>query len=421
MKQLACKMQYLLPMSRLGHLFILCLMVIHAAEGNAQHPHAESFGDNVALLLQGQIDTLSLEQLQTIPLVQFDNEGWDFFNQHEAKSAPDGLLQFSALTPLSPNDIVDVHDNHISVLLRERDGFKIYLASFTDQGTPIEAFLLHDHYGYLYEKSFRAYSFNQPIHHNTNEKGFEFYQLTYGYEPIPTLESPTQDPIYHQSFHRVGVNGLGRIELQLSESTGNQMFRREQVELVKNEVAFHEFSMFCVGEKGVPLSAIWDKNFITHGDMESHDSITVYLEFEAKWDNRFLFLQPAEGTTILNVSQRHENILSFPGDGSTCTLPDWRRYRSPWRDLHCEENFVQTTSLNREERTRFSDYNETDLIQAFERRCGAVPSAASQSLIMEPSPDHVQVVVDCIVLRVRFENTGGTHEKFVLLKPASGC
>ena len=156
-------------------------MVIHADEGNAQHPHAESFGDNVALLLQGQIDTLSLEQLQTIPLVQFDNEGWDFFNQHEAKSAPDGLLHFSDLTPLLTNDIVDVHDNHISVLLRERDGFKIYLASFTDQGTPIEAFLLHDHYGYLYEKSFRAYSFNQPIHHNPNEKGFEFYQLTYGY------------------------------------------------------------------------------------------------------------------------------------------------------------------------------------------------------------------------------------------------
>ena len=176
-----------------------------------------------------------------------------------------------------------------------------------------------------------------------------------------------------------------------------------------------------MSEEGLPKSEIWKEEYVTHGDMDSHDSITIHLEFESQWDNRFFFLQPAEGTKIVEVAQRHENILSFPGDGSTCSLPQWKRYRSSWRNLNCEENFFQTVSLDREQRSLFSDYTQPELIKEFEKQCGKVPSIESLEMLMEPSPRNTQIVVDRIVLRIRFKNWSGTYDKFILLQISGGC
>ncbi len=401
--------------------FLLLMLVGVASVASAQESHSSVFASRMDSLINGRLDSLALHGLGKLQTVQFDMEGWQWFNEHEMKSTPNGQVSLDCMRPIVQDDIFRVNDHHWAVLLHEKKGFKIHLATISFQGVPLEGFLLHDHFGYLYEKTFRSYSFEQPVHFNPEEQAFEFYQVTYGYEPIPTLESPTQDPIYHQSFHRVGVNEKGQVELRLSESTGNHLFRREHVDLVTHELAFQEFSLWYVSEAGQPQSEIWNEAFVTHGDMDSHDSITIHLEFEARWDQRFFFLQPAEGTTIVEVAQRHENILSFPGDGSTCSLPQWKRFQSSWRHLHCEEGFFQTVSLDSEERGLFSEYTQTELIQAFEKRCGKVPSMESLALVMEPHPSQAQVVVDRIVLRVRFLNDSGERNKFILLQLAVGC
>ena len=401
--------------------FLLLILVSVASVACAQEFHSLDFASRMDSLIHGHIDSLALTELGKFQTVQFDREGWQWFNEHEMKSAPNSQVFLDLVRPIVKDDIIGMNDHHWAVLLNEKKGSKIYLVTISSQGIPLEGFLLHDHFGYLYEKTFRSYSFEDPVHFNPEEQAFEFYQVTYGYERIPTLESPTQDPIYHQSFHRVGINEKGQIELRLSESTGNHIFRREHVKLVEHELAFQEFSLWYVSEEGQLQSEIWNEAFVTHGDMDSHDSIAIHLEYESRWNNRFFFLQPAEGTTIVEVSQRHENILSFPGDGSTCSLPQWKRFRSPWRDLHCEENFFQTVSLDSEERRKFSEYTQTELIQAFEEGCGTVPSMESLALVMEPHPDQAQVVVDRIVLRVRFINDSEEHYKFILLQLATGC
>ena len=404
------------------HVKFLLLMLISVASGAySQEFHSLDFASRMDSLIHGRIDSLALAELGKLQTVQFDKKGWQWFNEHEMKSAPDGQVFLDLMHPIVKDDIVSMNDHHWAVLLHEKNGPKIYLATISSHGVPLEGFLLHDHFGYLYEKTFRSYSFEHPVHFNPEEHAFEFYQVTYGYERIPTLESPTQDPIYHQSFHRVGIDERGQIEMRLSESTGNQLFRRAHVKLVQHELAFQEFSLWYVSEEGQPLSEIWDEAFLTHGDMDSHDSITIHLEFESRWNNRFFFLQPAEGTTIVEVAQRHENILSFPGDGSTCSLPQWKRFRSSWRDLHCEENFFQTVSLDSEERGLFSEYTQSELIEAFEEECGPVPSMESLALVMEPHPAQAQVVVDRIVLRVRFLNDSEEHDKYILLQLAAGC
>ena len=78
-------------------------------------------------------------------------------------------------------------------------------------------------------------------------------------------------------------------------------------------------------------------------------------------------------------------------------------------------------SLDSEARRLFSEYAQSELMQAFEERCGKVPSMESLALVMEPHPAHTQVVVDRIVLRIRFLNDSGEHEKFILLQLATGC
>ena len=114
---------------------------------------------------------------------------------------------------------------------------------------------------YLYEKNWRSFSFTEAVHYNPALQGFEFFQLTYGYEPIPTREHPTQDPIYHQSYHLVTVDESGHILLARSEPTGDRMFNREPSRFVQHEVAFQAFSLFTVHDDAVPRDAIWEEQF----------------------------------------------------------------------------------------------------------------------------------------------------------------
>jgi hypothetical protein len=78
-------------------------------------------------------------------------------------------------------------------------------------------------------------------------------------------------------------------------------------------------------------------------------------------------------------------------------------------------------SLDSEARSLFSEYTQSELMQAFEKECGTVPSMESLALVMEPHPAYTQVIVDRIVLRIRFLNDAGEHEKFILLQLAAGC
>ena len=155
-----------------------------------------------------------------MPAVQFEEADWAFFNAHEREDMEDGKVPLHRFRALVKEDVVALRDDLAVVLLHEREGWKVRVATFTPEGLPIQSFLLYDRYGYLYEKNFRAYSMNQPIHFNASENTFDFYQLMYGYEPIPTLDQPSQDPVEHQSFHQVAVNEEGLIELRYSEATG---------------------------------------------------------------------------------------------------------------------------------------------------------------------------------------------------------
>ena len=206
----------------------LYIALLASSTLNAQEIPPGNFANGIDLLLAGQIDSLPISHLEVIPAIQFDMVGWEFFNENEKKSTQNGGVDLGSFLPITKGDVVEVRDDHLVLLIHEKQGGKIYLASITSQGIPIESFLLHDQYGYLHEKNFRAFSYTEPVRFNLDMQAFEFYQLIYGYEPIPTLENPTQDPIYHQSFHRVVVNDQGRIELNLSEMTGNRIFRREK-------------------------------------------------------------------------------------------------------------------------------------------------------------------------------------------------
>ena len=109
-------------------------------------------------------------------------------------------------------------------------------------------------------------------------------------------------------------------------------------------------------------------SFLTPGDMDAHDSLVIQLDFESNWSGRFFFIEPAEGYSIVEVAQRHENILTFPGDGTTCSLENWNRYASTWKDLHCTEHFFQTVSLNANEKGQFHAFEQGELLAAFDKR-----------------------------------------------------
>ena len=382
--------------------------------------HVE-FGQRLECVVTGTCDSASVDDLGWITAIQFDQPGWEYFNEYEKKRLTDEAVALSAFRPIQKEDIVALRPDHAVVLLHARQGPAIRLASIARNGVPIQSFLLRDHYGYLYEKNWRSFSFTEAVHYNPTLQGFEFFQLTYGYEPIPTREHPTQDPIYHQSYHLVTVDESGHILLARSEPTGDRMFNREPSRFVQHEVAFQAFSLFTVHDDAVPRDAIWEERFLTPGDMDAHDSLVIQLDFEANWSGRFFFIEPADGYSIVEVAQRHENILTFPGDGTTCSLENWNRYASTWKDLHCTEHFFQTVSLNANEKGRFHAFEQGELLAAFEAECGAYNPEDDHSLIAVPSPYSPLVVVDCIVLRVRFESPSGGGENVITLKLASGC
>lgn len=398
-------------------IFLLALL-LGAHIARAQPVQTADFGEQLHRLLEGSLDSLSVSPSQAIPAVQFDAPGWAFFNAHEREELVDGQVPLGRFRPLVQADVVELRDDLAVVLLHERQGWRVRLATFTLEGTPIQSFLLHDRYGYLYEKNFRAYSFDRPVHFNAGEKAFEFYQLMYGYEPIPSIEQPSQDPVEHQSFHQVAVNARGEMELRLSETTGKRMFHRSQAHPVIHEVEFHELSVLTTSYAGEPESALWSETHLTHGDMDSHDTIAIPLSYGTPWEGRSFFLQPREGHSIVDVAQRHENVLVFPGDGTTCELSDWKRYRSPWKDLNAEELFFQTQSLEPGEASLFPAYTEAELEQAFASVCGANPTDPSSP---EPSLGHFRVVVERIVIRVRFEGPSRSGAKYLILYVANGC
>lgn len=400
-----------------------CLVLVIGAKSVlvGQEPGDVDFGHRLECVVNGMCDSASVDELGWITAIQFDEPGWEYFNEREKKGLSNGFVALNAFRPIQKEDIVALRPNHAVVLLHARQGPTIRLASIARNGVPIQSFLLRDHFGYLYEKNWRSFSFTEAIHYNPTLQGFEFFQLTYGYEPIPTRERPTQDPIYHQSYHLVTVDESGKILLTQSEPTGDRMFNREPSRFVQHEVAFQAFSLFTVHDDAVPRDAIWEERFLTPGDMDAHDSLVIQLDFESNWSNRFFFIEPADGYSILEVAQRHENILTFPGDGTTCSLEDWNRFTSPWRNLHCTENFFQTVSLNADEKRLFNAFEQDELLAAFEAECGAYNPEDDHSLIAIPSPYSPLVVVDCIVLRVQYEGPSGSGENVITLKLASGC
>ena len=177
-------------------------------------------------------------------------------------------------SPLTRQDIFEVREDHTVALLREKQGRRIHLASLDFAGTPIEGFLLHDRFGYLYEKTHRAHSFDTPIHFNPQQNAFEFYQLTYGYEPIPTLESPTQDPIYYQSFHQVAVDEEGhRPAAQRNHWPAH--VQPDPRSACRSRSGLPGAELVHRQPRGEPRRHV-GSDVIAHGDMESHDSITVH-------------------------------------------------------------------------------------------------------------------------------------------------
>ena len=155
--------------------FLLLILVSIASFACAQEFHSLDFASRMDSLIHGRIDSLKLTELGNLRTVQFDSEGWQGFNEHEMKDAPDGQVFLGLMHPIVQDDIVGMNDHHWVVLLHEKKGAKIYLATISSQGVPMEGFLLHDRFGYLYEKTFRSYSFEHPVHFNPAEQAFEFF------------------------------------------------------------------------------------------------------------------------------------------------------------------------------------------------------------------------------------------------------
>ena len=184
----------------------LLILICIKSTISAQESNSSAFASNLDLLMDGQIDSLELDKNDFIRIVQFNNEDWEGFNQHELESTKNGKISLDRFRPIVKEDIISVKENHWVILLHEDNDHKIYVATISTQGIPLEMFLLYDFYGYLYEKTFRAFSFSNPINFNHSEQAFEFYQLTYGYERIPTIE---KQEIYHQTLIALGSMKMG--------------------------------------------------------------------------------------------------------------------------------------------------------------------------------------------------------------------
>ena len=133
-----------------------------AIAASAQESPSSVFVSRMDSLMDGHLDALAVDELGTFQAVQFDLEGWQGFNDREMKDMPDGRVALERFRPIVREDVVSVNDNHWVILLHEKQGFKIHLATISFDGIPLQGFLLHDHYGYLYEKTHRAYASMSP-------------------------------------------------------------------------------------------------------------------------------------------------------------------------------------------------------------------------------------------------------------------
>ena len=92
--------------------------------------------------MDGRLDSLAVDELGFIPIVQFKNEGWEGFNKHELENTENGKISLDRFRPITKENIISVKDNHWVILLHENHGFKIHVATISTQGIPIEIFLL---------------------------------------------------------------------------------------------------------------------------------------------------------------------------------------------------------------------------------------------------------------------------------------
>lgn len=369
----------------------------------------ENFREDLERLISGEIDSLSLPENHNIRLQYFDIDGWQGFNESEKSNYPDGIISTTEFYPISRDEIISISQNRILLVLKMQNGWKTYAATFQTDGTPIEAFLLHNHYGYLYEKNYRAYSFDQPWRYNKSTEQFLFYQLIYGYEPIPSIEEPTKDPIYHQSFHQVEADDSGYFQVSTLNASRDYLFSREDRQSKIHTAEFFEFKIQTVSDANRPETELWSEEHLITADMESHDSLTVYLNYEADWSDQFFFIQTQGDYTVTDVSQSFENVMIYQQDGSICELNSWKTYRSPWTDLHLEDDFFSTQSLEKEQLSHFPEFSNKELLMEIQSKCDE--SANTES-------DH-RIVTKRIFLKFNYSFPSGSSTKYLTLELAT--
>lgn len=90
--------------------------------------------------------------------------------------------------------------------------------------------------------------------------------------------------------------------------------------------------------------------------------------------------------------------------------------------LHLEEGVFQTRRLKPGEDQQFPEHTQEELRTAFTTEClwPGAPSIEELSP-MEPHPDDTRIVLDRIVLRVRYDGPSGPGEKHLLMMVPSGC
>ena len=67
--------------------------------------HVE-FGQRLESVATGTCDSASVNDLGWITAIQFDQPGWEYFNEHEKKRLTNGTVDLSAFRPIQKEDIV---------------------------------------------------------------------------------------------------------------------------------------------------------------------------------------------------------------------------------------------------------------------------------------------------------------------------
>jgi len=389
---------------------------------NGQEVKTAEFISAVQQLQSGEIDSLTLSYEGSLPFKQFQFEGWEYFNKHELKGIERKPLSASNFRPLVKEDIIQIKDNCIVLILTKKGGWKKRIGTFDFTGTPIQSFLIHDHYGYLHEKNYRSFSFSEPFRYNTTSDCFEFYQVIYGYEPIPSLENPTQDPIYLQSYHQLSITSAGEFQMILSENAPDILFSRHAYEPKTHTVEYEGVRIIYVSNLNLPELELWTQTHTTFSDMESHDSIVIPLSYGAIWYDQFFFVDTAVGYSIVNVSQYHENVMVFPGDGTMCTLENWKRYRSSWEDLGCKNGFFNTKYYTASELRLFPNYDDNELYAAFSAACGEPVKNNNENIgVATPDINNPRIVLHQVVVRITIEGPRGIEMKYLVFQIANSC